>query len=81
MEAGGAGAGARAETGAQASRTALKIYCKSFLEYLGISIAVAGAIAMGSFVLEGSAGCLENSNLGDREESEEITEEAMERHF
>ena len=62
-------AGAEMGTGTQASRTVLKIRCKSSLEYLGTSIATAGA-----FGPRDSADCLENSDLEGGEESERATE-------
>ena len=49
LETAGAGAGARA------SRTALKIRCKSFSEYLGMLVAAEGELARG-FHPEGLAG-------------------------
>ena len=44
-----AGAGESVEAGVWASRTALRIRCKLFLEYLGISVAATGATALGDF--------------------------------
>ena len=55
------GAGAGAEAGAQASRTVLKIRCKSSSEYLAILVAAAGALARG-FAPEGQAGWSDNSS-------------------
>ena len=73
------GTRAEVETGAQASKTALKIFCKSFSEYLGTLVA-AGALAMGGFVFEGPADWLDNSSydLGDGVELERATEKAAE---
>ena len=58
-----AGAGA----GARASRTALRICCKSFSEYLGVLVSAGD-----------SSGCLEFSDLGGGEESGGATEGATE---
>ena len=60
-------AGARTGAGARvrASKTILRIRCKSFLVYLGTSI-----IAIVSGI---PAGYLENSDSGDREESRRAT--------
>ena len=59
----GAGTGAGARTGAGAgswaSRTVLRICCKSFSEYLGILLAVTGALATEGSV-EGLAGWSDN---------------------
>ena len=75
-----AGAAARAGAGARArtSRTALKICYKSFSEYLGILIAVAG-----DFGPNGLLGYLENSDLGGREKLGGATgkKRAIERRF
>ena len=60
-------AGVRA--GAWASKTVLKIYCKSGLEYLGISVVAARNFGLGNLVKY-----LENSNLGDRKESRGVME-------
>ena len=67
--------------GAQASRTALKIFCKSFLEYLGILLAVTRASAKRSFVLEGLTGWSDHllSNLGGGEKSKGATKRAAKR--
>ena len=50
----------RAETGvgagASASRTALKIYCKSSLEYLGTLVVAGGALAIKGFDFKGPTG-------------------------
>ena len=61
---------AAAEVGARASRTALKIRCKSSSEYLGILVAAVGALVMGGFVPKGPAGWLDNlsPNSGGGEE-------------
>ena len=63
-----------AGVGARASRTALKIYCKSSSEYLGILVAAAG-----DFSPWGLLGCSENSDLGGRKEPGGATEGAIER--
>ena len=77
----GTGAGARtgAGTGTRASRTVLRIRCKSSSEYLGILLAAAGALAMGAFV-KGPAGWLDNlsPNSEGGEESRGATEGAAE---
>ena len=74
----GAGAGARAGVevgaGARASRIALRIRCKSFLEYLEILV-----VAMGDFGPGSPLGCLKNSNLGGREKLGGVTERVTER--
>ena len=61
---------ARAEAGAgvgvQAFKTVLRIRCKLFLIYLGISVIAAGPKSL--------AGCLQNSDLGGGEESGRTTE-------
>ena len=67
LETAGAGAGARA------SRTALKIRCKSFSEYLGVLVSV------GDFGLGSPSGCLEFSDSGGEKESRGVTEEVTER--
>ena len=74
-----AGIGARAETGPRASRTALKILCKSSSEYLG-TIVSTGALATRGFAPKGSAGWLDNSSpdLGVRKESGGATDGAAE---
>ena len=68
--------GAGTGTGARASKTVLKILCKSFSEYLGI------LVSAGSFSPGGLLGCLEISDLGGGEESggamEGVTEGATE---
>ena len=68
--------GARALT----SRTALKIRCKSSLEYLGILVAVEGASITGVFVSKSPIGCLDNLSPDSRgkEESRGATEGAIE---
>ena len=48
----GAGIGTGAEIGARASKTALRILCKSSSKYLGTLI-VAGVLVTGDFVPEG----------------------------
>ena len=87
----GVGAGAKtgtrarmgAEAGTRASRTVLKIRCKSFLEYLGILVAAAGALATKGFVLESAAGWSNNSSLDleGREESGKAMEGAAEKRL
>ena len=52
---------------AQTSKTALRIYCKSFLEYLGVLVSAGD-----------SSGCLECSDSGGGEESGGATEGATE---
>ena len=49
---------------------ALKIYCKSFSEYLGTLV-----VAVGDFGPGGLLSCLENSDLGGGEEPGGATEE------
>ena len=77
----GAGMGAkaiiRARAGTRASRTVLRIRCKSSSEYLGILLAAAGALATGGFV-KGSMGWSDNLSLdlGGGEESGGATKEA-----
>ena len=68
----------RVGAGAQASRTALKILCKSFLEYLGTLVVAIDVTAMGGFVSEALAGWLDNlsPDSGSREQSERATERA-----
>ena len=58
---------------------ALKIRCKSSLEYMGTLIAAAGALATRDFVLKGLTGWSDNlsPDLKDEEESKEATEGAM----
>ena len=85
----GAGAGAEAGTraraktgvgaGTRASRTVLKIRCKSSSEYLGILLAATGALATGGFV-ESPVGWSGNSSPDSRggKESEGATEGATE---
>ena len=72
-------AGAGAEAGAQASRTALKIRCKSSSEYFAILVAAAGALARG-FALKSQANWSDNlsPDLGDGEESRGAMEGAVE---
>ena len=62
------GAGARAGTRIRASRTTLRIFCKSFLKYLGTLVAAAEDSGPG-----GLLGCSENSDLRGREELGEVT--------
>ena len=66
------GAGAGAGAGAQASRTALRIHCKSSSEYLGI------LVSAGDFGSRGPSGDLEISDLEGRKESEGATKKAIE---
>ena len=61
---------AGAKAGAQTSKTALRIFCKSSSEYLGTLVAVAGDSAPG-----GPLGCSKNSDLGGGEEPEGATGE------
>ena len=61
--------------GAQASRTALRIFCKSSLEYLGTLVLVTGVSATGGFVHEGLAGW--SDNLSPNSEGEEALGGAM----
>ena len=72
--------GAEAETGARAFKTALKILCKSSLEYLGILVAVIGVSAIGGFILESPADYLDNlsPNSGGGKKSGRATEGATE---
>ena len=69
-------AGAAAETGARASRTALKILCKSSSEYLGTLVAVTRVSAIGGFVPKGPTCWLNNlsPDSGGREKSGGATE-------
>ena len=60
-----AGAGIKMRVGIWASRIALKICCKSFLEYLGISVAVIGATMTGDFYLWEFSGLFEKFWLGE----------------
>ena len=62
-------AGAEVGIGVQTSRTVLKICYKSFSEYLGILIAVAGNFGPGS-----PAGYLENFDLRGKKESKRVME-------
>ena len=73
----GAGARTRAEARTQASRTVLRIRCKSSSEYLGILLAAAGPLATESFV-KGPAGWSDNSlpDSGGGKESRGATEGA-----
>ena len=70
-------AGTEVGAGVWASKTVLKIRYKSFSESSRISVAAARVTAIGGFGAESPASCLENSDLGDREESRR----AMERRF
>ena len=80
------GVGARVETGtrvgvgAQASRMALKIRCKSSLKYLGILVVAAEASVTGGFVSKSPTGWLNNlsPNSGGGEKSRGATEGATE---
>ena len=74
----GAGTGARTGMGARASRTALKILCKSSSEYLGILIAATEASATGGFAPKGPAGWSDNlsPDLGGGEELKKAIEGA-----
>ena len=76
--------GAKAEVGVgartQVSKTVLKVFCKSSLEYLGTSIAVTGVRTKGGFVFEGPASYSKKFDLKSRKESEEVTEGVMEGH-
>ena len=54
--------GAGVETGAQASRTALKILYKSSSEYLGTLVVTTGISARGGYIPVGLAGWLDNSS-------------------
>ena len=60
-------------TGVQASKTVLKIRYKSSLVYLRILVAVVRTKTTRDFAPKGPKGCLENSNLGDREELDRAT--------
>ena len=76
----GARAGARigAEVGIQASRTALRIHCKSSLKYLGILVAAAGTSTTGGYVPKNLTGWSDNSSPDSRggKESEGVTDGA-----
>ena len=69
-----------AGAGARTSRMAIKIRCKSFLEYLEILIAAVRVSAKGDFVFEGQAGWSDNlsPNSGGGEESRRAIEGATE---
>ena len=77
-----AGAGTRAGVGAGArvSRTALRLLCKLFLEYLKIVVAVIGASTRGGFVSKGPTSWLDNfsPDLGGGKESRRAMERAAE---
>ena len=60
------GAGMGAGAGARASRTALRICCKSSLEYLGTLVLVE------DFGSRDLSGCLEISDLGGKKESRRV---------
>lgn len=64
---------------AQASKTVLKIRCKSFLVYLGAKDIVLGIIAIRRLAPKSLASCSDNllSDLGAREKSEGVTEECF----
>ena len=66
------GTGAGAGAGARASRTVLKIRCKSSSEYLGI------LVSAGDFGPRGPSGCSEISDSGGGEESGGVSEGATE---
>ena len=70
----GAGAAAVARAGAWAFKTALKIRCKSSLEYLGTLV-----VAAGDFGLRGPLDCSEDFELGGREKPGGTTEGVIER--
>ena len=69
-----AGTKTRAGARAQASRTILKICCKSFLIYLRISVVAIRITATRNFVSKGPIDYLENSDLESGEESKRVTE-------
>lgn len=75
-----AGARVGAEAGTQASKTISRIFCKSFLEYIKISIVVTRVTIMGNFIPKDPVGCLENSDLEDKEESGGVIEGATKRY-
>ena len=81
----GAGTRAGAGTGARAFKTALRICCKSSLEYLGILVSAEGELAR-SFAPEGLAGWLNNLSPDSgggkelRRAMKEATEGATEKH-
>ena len=72
-----AGAGA----GMRASKTVLKIFYKSSLEYLGTFIAATGVTTTGGFVFKGLVGCSDNPspNLRGGQELEGATKGATKR--
>ena len=76
----GARVGAGVGAGAQASKTVLRILCKSFSEYLNTFVVVIGATAMRGFISKGPTGYSDNlsPNLKDEEESEKVTKGATE---
>ena len=67
-------AGAGMKAGAQASRTVLKIYCKSSLEYLGTLVA-----AVGDFSLKCPLNHLENFNSEGEKKPGRAIEEVIKR--
>ena len=73
-------AGVGAKVGARASKTALRILCKSSSEYLGILVVVTGASAIEGFVSKGPVRWLDISSPDSegREESSGATEGVME---
>ena len=76
----GAGTGAGMGTGARASIPALRIFCKSSLEYLGKLVAAIGASTTGCFAPESPAGWSDNLSPDSRgrEELEGVMEGAKE---
>ena len=74
------GAGVGVDIGVQASKTALRIFCKLSLEYLEILVAEIGTLATGDFIFEGPVNWSDNlsTNLGGKEESERTIEKATE---
>ena len=64
---------------AQASKTVLKIYCKSFLVYLGTGNAMAKIIVIGRFAFKDSAGWLDNLSFDSR--GGKKSKRATKRHF
>ena len=78
-ETAGAEAGVEAGTGTRASRIVFRIFCKSFLKYLGIFVVATEVTATESFIPKGSACYLDNllPDLGSGEESGRVTERAM----
>ena len=74
LEVAGARMGARARVRAQASKTALRIRCKSSLEYLGTLVVVVEDFSLGDLL-----DCSKISDLGGGEGPKGATEEATER--